>query len=57
MITKKENNYLLRRLTVPSCLIECGFISNPIELKLLLDTEYQYKIAMAVLYGVNVYKV
>ena len=50
---KKEHNYLLKRLTVTSCIVECGFISNPLELKLLLDDKYQYKIAMAILYGLN----
>ena len=57
VIMKKENNYLLKRLTVPSCIVECGFISNPKELELLLDHKYQYKIAMAILYGVNVYTI
>ena len=52
-IMKKEHNYLLKRLTVTSCIVECGFISNPLELKLLLDDKYQYKIAMAILYGLN----
>jgi N-acetylmuramoyl-L-alanine amidase len=42
---------------VPACIIECGFISNPDELKLLLDDKYQYKLAMAILYGVNAYKI
>ena len=57
LVMKKEHNYLLRRLTVPSCIIECGFISNKEELELLLDDEYQYRLAMAILYGVNVYKI
>lgn len=57
VIMQKERNYLLRRLTVPACIIECGFISNPEELKLLLDDKYQYKLAMAILYGVNAYKI
>lgn len=57
VIMQKEHNYLLRRLTVPACIIECGFISNPDELKLLLDDKYQYKLAMAILYGVNAYKI
>ena len=54
---KKEHNYLLRRLTVPACIVECGFISNKEELELLMDETYQYKIAMAILYGVNVYTI
>lgn len=54
-VLKKDNNYLLKRLSVPTCIVECGFMSNPEELRLLLDEKYQYKIAMAILYGVNDY--
>ena len=54
---KKENNYLLKRISFPACLVECGFISNKEELELLLNEEYQYKLAMTILYGVNVFKI
>lgn len=48
-----ERNLLLKRIYYPSCIIECGFISNKDELTLLLSEEYQYKIAMVILYSVN----
>ena len=54
-IIKKENNYLLKRLTCPACIVECGFMSNDQELSLLLDEKYQYRLAMSILYGINSY--
>lgn len=48
-----EHNYLLNRVYFPICIVECGFISNKEELQLLLSEEYQYKIAIAILYSVN----
>ena len=53
LIKYKEHNMLLNRLSVPACIIECGFISNKQEFRLLLSEEYQYKLAMSILYGVN----
>lgn len=41
-------DYFILRLDVPSVLVECGFISNPAEEKLLLDGAYQEKIAQAI---------
>ena len=55
-VTKgKHSNYILNRINIPGCLVECGFMSNNDELKLLLDEGYQYKIAKALLFGVNNY--
>lgn len=47
--------YLLKNNSIPSILIECGFLSNPEEEKLLVDSSYQNKIAWAVYKGVVVY--
>ena len=44
--------YLLKRTTIPSVLIECGFISNPEEEKNLLSNEYRKDIAYAISYGI-----
>lgn len=52
---ERNNIYLLNRITIPMCIIECGFMSNADELKLLLDEHYQYNIALALLKGVNNY--
>ena len=41
-------DYFILQLDVPSVLVECGFISNPAEEKLLLDGAYQEKIAQAI---------
>ncbi|MCB5558944.1 N-acetylmuramoyl-L-alanine amidase CwlD [Anaerosalibacter bizertensis] len=48
----KENIYLLREVEVPSILIECGFLSNPDEEKLLQNDKYQEKIAWAIYSGI-----
>lgn len=54
-IVKRDNIFLLNKVTIPCCIIECGFMSNHEELALLLNEEYQYKIAYALLYGVEDY--
>ena len=44
--------YLLRRINIPGVLVECGFLSNPQEERLLQDDEYQEKIAWAIYTGI-----
>ena len=41
--------------TMPSCLIETGFLSNPGERKLLLSEEYQEQIASGIVQGIDYY--
>jgi len=41
--------FLLHRATQPAILIECGFLSNPSEAELLSDSDYQKKLALAIL--------
>lgn len=48
-------DYFILRLPVPSVLIECGFISNSAEEKLLLDSAYQAKLGEAIAQGVMDY--
>ena len=50
---KKATNgiYLLYHTTVPSVLVECGFLSNPEELALLKTPEYQQKLAFSIAGG------
>ncbi len=43
--------YLLHHTTVPAVLVECGFLSNPEELKQLKQPEYQQQLAFALLCG------
>lgn len=43
--------YLMNHIECPGVLIECGFVSNPAEARLLEDTEYQLKLASALIGG------
>ncbi len=47
--------YLLNKAPLPAVIVECGFLSNSAELKLLKEEEYQFKIAFAVLGGIIKY--
>ena len=54
--TALAGDYFILRLPVPSVLIECGFISNSEEEKLLLSTDYQARLGQAVAQGVISYR-
>jgi len=55
-IAKANNNYyLLKKTDVTSVIVECGFLSNPDERRLLSEEEYQEKIAWAVYMGIVQY--
>lgn len=45
--------YLLHRLSVPSVLIECGFLSNPQEAQLLANEDYQRQLAFVLFLGLT----
>ena len=47
--------YILKCTNTPGILIECGFLSNPEEEKLLMSTEYQNKLAYTITCGVLEY--
>lgn len=47
--------YILKNKTIPGVLVECGFLSNPQEEKLLQDDKYQDKIAWAIFIGIMRY--
>lgn len=47
--------YLLSHATVPSVIVECGFLSNPDDLKNLKDSNYQLRIAISLSYGIIEY--
>lgn len=49
------NIYLLENSTVPSVIIECGFISNPEEAQRLCDDDYTDKLAFAIYCGIATY--
>lgn len=48
-------DYFILQLDVPSVLIECGFISNAAEEKLLLSKDYQQQLGEAIAEGVESY--
>ena len=45
------NIFILQDATVPSVIVECGFLSNPQEALLLTQEEYQRKLAQAIYTG------
>lgn len=47
-----DDYYLLYKASVPSVMIECGFMSNPKENELLQNEEYQKNIAFSILCGI-----
>lgn len=50
----KENKeyYILRTTEIPAVIVECGFLSNAEEERLLNDAEYQEKLAWAIYCGI-----
>lgn len=54
-IKSNDNYYLLKKTPTPTVIVECGFLSNPKEAKLLSDNDYQNKVARAVFLGVMDY--
>ena len=52
---KLTDVYLLKNVNVPSVIVECGFLSNSNEEKLLSNEEYQSKIAFSIYLGVLEY--
>lgn len=54
-IKAADNLFVLKASKSPSVLVECGYISNPIEEAKLATVEYQRKIAYAICCGIMVY--
>lgn len=49
-------DYFVLRSSIPSALVECGFLSNAAEEKLLLDPDYHTRIAAALADGLAEYR-
>lgn len=58
---QKENNrvaktiekiYIIKHVEIPITIVECGFLSNPEEEKLLLEDDYQNKLAWGIYNGI-----
>lgn len=47
--------YLLYHAQSPAVMVECGFLSNPVEAKLLNDEEYQKEMSLAIVAGITEY--
>lgn len=47
-----ENIYIVKHVEIPTAIVECGFLSNPEEEKLLLEDEYQNKLAWGIYNGI-----
>lgn len=56
-LAKQASNdiYLMKQLTCPAVIVECGFLSNAQEEQLLADEEYHKKIAISIINGYNNY--
>jgi N-acetylmuramoyl-L-alanine amidase len=54
-IVIRKNVYILNRVIIPTCIIECGFMSNYNEFLLLKSSTYQYNLAEAIVNGVTTY--
>ena len=49
---KLENVYIMKYVEIPISIVECGFLSNHEEEKMLLDDEYQNKLAWGIYNGI-----
>ena len=54
-IKGNDDYYLLKHSPLPTVIVECGFLSNPEEEKLLLTDEYKRKMAWAIHLGILQY--
>ena len=47
-----DNIYIVKHVQIPTTIVECGFLSNPDEEKLLLEDEYQNRLAWGIYNGI-----
>lgn len=50
-----SGKYIIENLEIPTVIVECGFLSNPTEAKLLTQNDYQDKIAWGIYCGIMDY--
>jgi N-acetylmuramoyl-L-alanine amidase len=50
-----NNIYIMDHLTIPTVIVECGFLSNPEETEKLKKDEYQSKLAWGIYLGLQEY--
>lgn len=49
---KIDNIYIIKNVEIPTSIVECGFLSNPEEEKLLQQDDYQNKLAWGIYTGI-----
>ena len=54
-LAKSSDFYVINKTTLPSLLVECGFLSNAEEEKLLVDENYQEDFCYVLFYGILSY--
>ena len=47
-----DNVYIIKHVEIPITIVECGFLSNVEEEKLLLQDDYQNKLAWGIYNGI-----
>ena len=47
-----DNVYIIKKVEIPTTIVECGFLSNPEESELLLQDEYQDRLAWGIYNGI-----
>ncbi len=52
---KIDNIYIIKKVEIPTTIVECGFLSNEEEEKQLLDDTYQNKLAWGIYNGIISY--
>lgn len=50
-----RDTFLLYYSPIPAVIVECGFMSNPTELEMLINEDYQNKMAFAIFSGILSY--
>mgnify|MGYP004454218329 CR=1 FL=1 len=50
-----SGKYIIENLEIPTVIVECGFLSNPTEANLLIQNDYQDKIAWGIYCGIMDY--
>ena len=51
-----DKMYLLGNVNNPAVLLECGFMTNPVECEKLSEKEYQQQLSLAIVYGIINYR-
>lgn len=50
---RRRGYFILRRTQIPSVLVECGFLTNPMEARVVLDADYRQKLAEEIARGLR----